>query len=60
MAATARPTNVRLMETRLLVRRADGWIALPYVWNADQTDAVLARTGEQIPLDVLHEDQPAS
>ncbi|MFC0169095.1 SO2930 family diheme c-type cytochrome [Pseudoduganella danionis] len=49
--------HVRLVETRLLVRRADGWIALPYVWNADQTDAVLARTGEQIPVEVLHEDQ---
>lgn len=49
--------NVRLMETRLLVRRADGWIALPYVWNAEQTDAVLARTGEQIPVEVLHDDQ---
>jgi hypothetical protein len=43
---------VRLIETRLLVSRASGWIALPYVWNADQTDAVLSRTGDQIPLDV--------
>jgi len=49
--------NVKLVETRLLVRREDGWIALPYVWNADQTDAVLARTGDQIPLDVIHEDK---
>ena len=49
--------NVRLMETRLLVRRADGWIALPYVWNAEQTDAVLARTGEQIPLELVHDDK---
>ncbi len=49
--------NVRLMETRLLVRRADGWIALPYVWNAEQTDAVLARTGEQIPIELVHDDQ---
>jgi uncharacterized repeat protein (TIGR03806 family) len=48
--------NVRLVETRLLVRRADGWTALPYVWNAEQTDAVLMRTGEQIPMDVLHDD----
>lgn len=48
--------NVRLVETRLLVRRADGWIALPYVWNAEQTDAVLMRTGEQIALDVVHPD----
>ena len=49
--------NVRLIETRLLVLRADGWIALPYVWNAEQTDAVLARTGEQIPLEVVSDDK---
>ncbi|WP_374584781.1 SO2930 family diheme c-type cytochrome [Pseudoduganella sp.] len=44
--------KVRLMETRLLVRRAEGWIALPYVWNAQQTEAVLQRTGEQVPLEM--------
>jgi uncharacterized repeat protein (TIGR03806 family) len=31
----------RLIETRLLVNAEDGWVALPYVWNAVQTDAVL-------------------
>ncbi|MRW91715.1 hypothetical protein GJ699_17110 [Duganella sp. FT80W] len=53
-------SRMRLIETRLLVRRASGWIALPYVWNAEQTDAVLARTGEQIPLDVRHEDNSSN
>jgi uncharacterized repeat protein (TIGR03806 family) len=43
----------RLMETRILVRRKDGWDALPYVWNEDQTDAVLKRTGAVMPL-TLH------
>ncbi|WP_299942588.1 SO2930 family diheme c-type cytochrome [uncultured Microbulbifer sp.] len=38
--------RVRLMETRLLVRREDGWQALPYVWNAAQTEAVLEIAGE--------------
>ena len=33
--------NVRLIETRILVRREHGWEALPYVWNAAQTDANL-------------------
>ncbi|MEZ5897006.1 MAG: SO2930 family diheme c-type cytochrome [Parvularculaceae bacterium] len=46
-------SDVRLVETRLLVRRADGWVAIPYVWNDDQTDAVLRRTGEVAPL-ILH------
>src|SRR5216684_5866683 len=31
----------RLIETRLLVHANDGWVPLPYVWNAQQTDAIL-------------------
>lgn len=37
--------KVRLIETRLLVRHTDGWQALPYVWNEQQTDAQLQITG---------------
>lgn len=35
-----------LIETRLLVRYADGWRALPYVWNAAQDQAFLEVAGE--------------
>jgi uncharacterized repeat protein (TIGR03806 family) len=45
--------HVHLVETRLLVRRATGWVAIPYVWNAAQTDAELARTGDEIPLELV-------
>ena len=45
--------HVRLIETRLLVRRAEGWITLPYVWNAAQTEATLDRTGADIPLELV-------
>jgi len=38
--------EAHLIETRLLIRRKDGWLAIPYVWNAGQTDAMLARTGD--------------
>ena len=31
----------RLIETRLLVRGKSGWSALPYVWNAEMTEAFL-------------------
>ena len=48
--------RVRLVETRLLVRREDGWIALPYVWNDKQTEAELMRTGEQMPLQLVADD----
>jgi uncharacterized repeat protein (TIGR03806 family) len=40
----------RLLETRLLVRRRDGWHPVSYVWNDEQTDASLKRTGAVIPL----------
>lgn len=45
--------HVRMIETRLLVRRASGWVALPYVWNAEQTEATLMRTGAEVPLDFV-------
>ncbi len=35
----------RLLETRLLMHAEDGWHALPYVWNEEQTDATLEVTG---------------
>lgn len=45
--------DVRLIETRLLVRRADGWVAFPYVWNDAQTDATLTRGGALVPLELV-------
>jgi uncharacterized repeat protein (TIGR03806 family) len=48
--------NVRLIETRLLIRREQGWEALPYVWNAEQTEAELARTGDEVALDLVSAD----
>lgn len=48
--------GLRLLETRLLVRRKEGWAAFPYVWNADQTDALLKRTGDLVPLTLARAD----
>ena len=45
--------RVRLIETRLLVHRQDGWIALPYVWNEAQTEARLMRGGALVPLQLV-------
>lgn len=45
--------GIRLVETRILARREEGWVALAYVWNEAQTDAVLQRAGEIVPL-TLH------
>lgn len=38
--------NVKLIETRLMVRHADGWHPLPYIWSDDQQDAVLSPAGD--------------
>lgn len=40
----------RLIETRVLLHRAEGWVALPYQWNRDQTEARLALAGARLEL----------
>ncbi|MEL6707561.1 MAG: SO2930 family diheme c-type cytochrome [Pseudomonadota bacterium] len=40
----------KYIETRLLLHRADGWLALPYKWNEDQTEAKLALVGARMEL----------
>ena len=36
----------RILETRLLVHEEKGWIAYPYVWNAEQTEAFYDVAGD--------------
>lgn len=45
--------GLKLVETRLLVRRADGWVPLSYVWNDAQTEAVLKRAGMRVPVQFI-------
>jgi uncharacterized repeat protein (TIGR03806 family) len=40
----------RLLETRILERTSDGWIGLPYIWNAEQTEAVLEVAGDLVDV----------
>ncbi|NJM50405.1 MAG: hypothetical protein HC843_05520 [Sphingomonadales bacterium] len=40
--------TLRILETRLLLRRTDGWTALPYVWREDGRDADLKLGGKRI------------
>ncbi|WP_033073369.1 SO2930 family diheme c-type cytochrome [Sphingopyxis sp. MWB1] len=40
----------RPVETRLLIHRAEGWAALPYVWDADGRDATLVLGGRRVPV----------
>ena len=32
-------STMRVLETRVLAHREDGWVAFPYVWNAEETEA---------------------
>lgn len=40
----------RLIETRVLLHRAEGWVALPYRWNEAQSEARLALAGGRVPV----------
>ncbi len=51
--------SIRFLETRLLIRRANGWIALPYVWNEEQTEARLSLIGATVPVSFTDEDGAA-
>jgi len=48
--------KVRMVETRLLIHRPDGWTALTYLWNEAQTEAVLHRVGAVVPLTLARQD----
>lgn len=45
-----------ILETRLLVHKADGWVGLPYVWNSDKSDADLKVAGGEIHVEWTHLD----
>ena len=45
--------KVRKLETRLLIHRRSGWVALAYVWNAEQTEAKLKRAGTRIDVSFI-------
>lgn len=47
--------QVRL-ETRIFIRRATGWQPFTWVWNTEQTDAVLTTAGTNLSLSVNNSD----
>jgi uncharacterized repeat protein (TIGR03806 family) len=38
----------KLMETRLLLRKQNGWEAVSYAWNEDQKEAIIKKAGKTI------------
>ena len=49
----------KAVETRLLIHRASGWVALPYIWDADGKDATLALGGRRLPVSFKSPDGEA-
>ena len=49
-------TDFRLIETRVLLNTDQGWKGYAYVWNADQTDAVLKIAGYKTNVSWTHTD----
>ncbi len=41
----------RILETRLLINRESGWDAMTYIWNDEQTEAVLDLVGDVKTVD---------
>jgi uncharacterized repeat protein (TIGR03806 family) len=46
----------RLIETRILKREPDGWLGLPYIWDAAQTEATLDVAGNTVDVSWIHTD----
>src|SRR5690606_4095648 len=46
----------RYVETRLLIRKPEGWVAYPYIWNEDQTEAVYAPVGGRQVIETIAPD----
>lgn len=49
------PSNsTRIIETRVMIRKASGWIFANYIWNDDQTEAVLNLAGSNVDISWMH------
>ncbi len=45
------PSNsTKIIETRVMIRKTDGWIFAEYIWNAAQTEATLQTQGSTVSI----------
>lgn len=42
--------NIRVIETRIMVKKDGSWNAYPYLWTEDQTDAIYKAVGAEFPV----------
>ncbi len=47
-------TKEEIIETRLLIKRNNGWTTLPYIWNEDKSDAILSVIGGTTEAKITH------
>lgn len=52
--------NVRLIETRVLLKRESGWFAAAYLWNEDQTEAEMKIAGAKVAVETMLDGKPLS
>ncbi len=53
-ASLASPkSDLRQLETRLLIHRDDGWVGFAYLWDDAKGDGVLKIAGKRIPVDFI-------
>ncbi|MCK7589428.1 hypothetical protein M0G43_02460 [Subsaxibacter sp. CAU 1640] len=52
--------NTRILETRLQIKKQDGWVFANYKWNPDQTQATYDLNGSYVPLDFIDNDTQRS
>jgi len=48
--------DIRIIETRLLIREGDSWKVLPYIWNDEQTEAFLEVAGKNLQVSWTQKD----
>ncbi|MBN4046827.1 hypothetical protein JYT90_00760, partial [bacterium AH-315-P07] len=46
----------RVIETRLFIHTVNGWKGAAYVWNDEQTEAILKVAGKEVPVEWIHYD----
>ncbi|MDH4471986.1 MAG: hypothetical protein QE487_05220 [Fluviicola sp.] len=50
----------KIIETRLLIRKASGWIFANYKWNDEQTEAYLTTSASTVPISWLQDGEQKS
>lgn len=50
----------KIIETRLMIRKSEGWIFANYKWNESQTEAYYDMNASAIPLTINHNNQNLS